>query len=131
MTDEKLAAPAVGVILFKAWKSIKAEYWNCRNESCHHTGFSDAGGSTRNSESLKLRAKLRAINAQTRPKTGEPRDPESKTNQQDREPREICKTSASSILVRHLLTPAAASDGGRTWWAHLKFTRVNIESTIV
>jgi hypothetical protein len=41
----------------------------------------------------KLRAKLRAINAQTPPKTEEHQTPESKTNQQDREPDEICKTS--------------------------------------
>jgi len=34
-----------------------------------------------------------AINAQTRPKTREHQRPESKTNQQDREPNEICKTS--------------------------------------
>jgi hypothetical protein len=41
----------------------------------------------------ELRAKLRAINAQTTPKTQEHQTPESKTNQQDREPSEICKTS--------------------------------------
>ena len=44
-------------------------------------------------EGEKVRAKLWAINAQTRPKTGEHQRPESKTNQQDREPSEICKTS--------------------------------------
>ena len=41
----------------------------------------------------ELRAKLRAINAQTPPKTGQHQRPESKTNQQDTEPSEICKTS--------------------------------------
>jgi mRNA-degrading endonuclease toxin of MazEF toxin-antitoxin module len=41
----------------------------------------------------ELRAKLRASNAQTPPKTGEHQRPESKTNQQDREPRESCETS--------------------------------------
>jgi hypothetical protein len=41
----------------------------------------------------KLRAKFRASNGQTRAKTEEHRRPESKTNQQDREPGEICKTS--------------------------------------
>jgi hypothetical protein len=41
----------------------------------------------------ELRAKLRAINAQTPRKTEEHQRPKSKTNQQDRELREICKTS--------------------------------------
>jgi hypothetical protein len=41
----------------------------------------------------ELRAKLRATNAQTPPKTAEHQRPESKTNQQDREPDEICNTS--------------------------------------
>src|SRR5687768_13154002 len=45
----------------------------------------------------ELRAKFRAINAQTPGKTEEYQRPESKTNQQDREPDEICKTSTSSI----------------------------------
>jgi hypothetical protein len=41
----------------------------------------------------EVRAKLRAINAPTPPKTEEYRRPDSKTNQQDTEPCEICKTS--------------------------------------
>jgi hypothetical protein len=28
------------------------------------------------------------------------------------------------------LRPAIAPGGGRSWWAHLKFTRINIELTI-
>jgi hypothetical protein len=41
----------------------------------------------------KLLLRLRVTNAQTPPKTEEHQRPESKTNQQEREPSEICKTS--------------------------------------
>ena len=41
----------------------------------------------------EFRAKFRATNTQTPQKTREHQRPESKTNQQDREPCEICKTS--------------------------------------
>jgi hypothetical protein len=44
-------------------------------------------------EVRELRAKLRAANARTRLRIKEHQRPESKTNQQDSEPSEICKTS--------------------------------------
>jgi hypothetical protein len=41
----------------------------------------------------KTSVRVQSTKAQRRPKTQEHQRPESKTNQQDREPREICKTS--------------------------------------
>ena len=48
---------------------------------------------------------------------------------------EIRRIDCWSQVAKHLLTaghPAgfAPSGGGRTWWAHLEFTRMNITPTI-
>jgi hypothetical protein len=51
------------------------------------------GAAQRQPRSEKVRAKLRAINAQTPPKTEEHQIPESKHRQQHQQPTEICKTS--------------------------------------
>src|SRR6186997_17222 len=59
----------------------------------------------------KLRAKFRATNAPTRPKTREHQRPESKTNQQLSQLYEICKTSipgsnpGGASTLRSRLTP--------------------------
>ena len=35
------------------------------------------------------------------------------------------------IAERYSFNPPSGLGGGRTWWAHLKFTRINIELTIL
>ena len=45
-----------------------------------------------------------------------------------------CQTRRSgeaSLEARQPSGLASALDGGRTWWAHFEFTRINIEPTIL
>ena len=37
----------------------------------------------------------------------------------------------SSAPARNLISPSARPGGGRTWWAHFEFTRINIEPIIL
>ena len=88
------AGPAPRSILRR--QPVPQYHRRCRRHSapairCHIQQRARNG--QRRTGSPELRAKLRAINAQTPRKTGEHQRPESKTNQQLAEPCKICKTS--------------------------------------
>ena len=52
-------------------------------------------------------------------------------NSEIQHPERSSKTSVSSPPSEHLTKSRSRLSGGRTWWAHVEFTRIDIELTIL